>query len=348
MERAENSPTSAAPVPAAIQMLNMTLGAMMAALAICAAAQLGIADLLKSGPRSSDELAVDSKTHPASLYRLLRALATLGVVAENSLSVFALTPLGETLRSDVPQSMRAMAIMACARWRMEPWMQFVPSLQSGEHAFRRVHGKHQYEYLVQHAEDADYFNAAMTSLSQMDVDSVLTVYDFSKVKTVVDVGAGQGAFMAGLMRANPSLQGIVYDRPPVVERTSQYLRKEGFSDRVKVIGGDFRQEVPSGGDLYCIKNVLLDWSDEDTVTLLKNCRRVMSSSSRLLIVEPIVPGPEEPHFSKLLDLEMLIIPGGRARTVPEYKKLLSEAGFTLTRVVPTPAPPSILEATPYL
>lgn len=199
--------------------------------------------------------------------------------------MFALTPLGETLRRDAPDSMWAMAIVACARWRLEAWMEILHSIESGEHAFLKVYGKHQYEYLSHHPEDADHFTAAMTSLSKQDVQAVLAVYDFSNIKTIVDIGGGEGTFLAGLMRAYPSLHGIVFDRPAVAERARLYLAMEGLAERAEAAGGDFLKAVPPGGDLYSIKNVLLDWDNEHTIAILKNCRDAMSTSSRLIIAK---------------------------------------------------------------
>ena len=334
----------AAAVAAPVQMLNMTLGGMMTAHTIFAVARLDIADHLKKGPRSAEELAVSVNAHAPSLYRLLRAAASAGVVTENPFGTFALTPLGETLRSDLPDSMRAMAIVSCARWRLEPWMEIARSIQSGQHGFLKVHEQPQYEYLSQHPEDERDFAAAMTALSKQDVQAVLAVYDFSSCKSVVDIGGGEGIFLAGLLRAYPSMRGIVFDRPEVAERATRFLRTQGLADRGKAVGGDFLDRVPYGGDLYAIKNVLLDWDNDQAIKILNNCKRVMNASSRVIIVEPLIPGPEEPHFSKLLDLEMLIVPGGRARTLLEHKELLAAAGFTLARVVAKPALMTILEA----
>jgi precorrin-6B methylase 2 len=346
MVHAESLPTTTDSGEAAIQILNLTLTAMIVAQAISAAAQLGIADLLKNGPRSAEELARGSKTHAPSLYRLLRALTTAGVVVEQPGRMFALTSLGEALRRDAPDSMWAMAVLSGARWRVGPWLELVESIKSGQHAFQKVHDAHQYEYLSRHPEEAEVFDAAMTSLSRQDARAILAVYDLSNVGRMVDVGGGQGTFLVELMRAHPSLRGIVFDRPPVAERATQYLAQEGLAMRAEVVPGDFLKAVPPGGDLYAIKNVLLDWDDGKTATILKNCRRAMSPRSRLIVVEPIIPGPEEPHFGKLLDLEMLIIPGGRARTVAEFTELLTAVAFRVTRVVPTPGPVSLIEAIP--
>jgi hypothetical protein len=240
--------------------------------------------LLKDGRATSAELARLTGTRQGSLYRLLRAVASAGILVESPTDRFALTPLGQTLRSDLPESMRAIARMA-GRFRAEPWIEIVHSVRTGQTAFQKVHGASLYEYLSSYREEGAVFAAAMTCLSKLDASAVAAAYDFSGIKTAVDVGGGQGTFLAEIIRSKPSIRGIVFDRPAVVEQAKGYLAHGGLSDRITLMPGDFFENVPEGCDLYIVKNVLMDWEDSYVVRILINCRRASKGLGKAIATE---------------------------------------------------------------
>lgn len=312
--------------------------------ALYVAAALGIADLLANGPRSVDGLAAATKTHAPSLYRLLRALASIGIFAEDDERRFLLTPLAEPLRSDVPGSVLSFVRFMCAPMLLEPWGNLLYSVQTGRPAFDHVHGMSLYAYLAQHPDAAAVFHAGMSTMSRHP--AVLDAYDFAGATVVVDVGGGDGTLLAGILRANPALHGILFDRPEIAEAARGHLEREGLTDRCRVVGGSFFESVPEGGDLYILSDVVHNWGDDQVVTILANCRRAMPASGRLLVIQEVLPPGNEPALGKFADLNMLVVPGGRERTADEQRTVLAAAGFGLTRIIPTRDSYSIVEAVP--
>lgn len=328
-----------------VQMVNLTFRAQISFHALWAAAELGLADLLGDGRRGSEELAKATGAHPPSLYRLLRALATVGAVREHDGRTFSLTPLGATLRSG-PGSLRGAVRFYGHPFRMHAWEEFLYSVRTGERAFDRAYGAPPFDWLKDHPEAAEVFNAAMSSITARLVQDLVSSYDFSSIGALVDVGGGHGTLLASILKANPSMRGVLFDLPEVVVGARDTLSADGVADRCTVVGGSFFDSVPSGGDAYIMKSIIHDWDDNASVAILRNCRAAMSPGGRVLLVERIVPGPDEPDYSKLLDLEMLVIPGGKERTGDEYAALLARAGLKLTRVVAIGPGPSVIEAVP--
>jgi SAM-dependent methyltransferase len=309
--------------------------------AIYVAAEIGIADFLAAGPRTADELARETGAHSASLYRMLRALASVDVFRADDDGRFSLTPLGKLLSSDAPGSKRSLARMAGAEI-YRSWGGLMFSVETGSAAFDNVFGKPFFHYMNANPDRWRIYNDAMTEIHDSETIPVLDAYDFSTFRTVVDIGGGNGLALAAILRRHPDIRGVLFDLPSVTERAEKVLEGCVESDRVRFVGGDFFNSVPHSGDAYLLRHVIHDWDDEEAVSILRNCRDAMQPGGRVLVVETVVPPGNEPCFGKWLDLMMLVV-GGRERTKEEYAALFSAAGLRLTRVVPTVHEVSVME-----
>jgi hypothetical protein len=325
------------------QMIQLTSGHVIAQ-ALYVIAELGIADLLATSPRTSAELAQATGAHAPSLHRVLSTLASLGVFMEQDNQTFALTSLGDTLRSDVPESVRAWALVNCGiSWRAYGELLF--SVRTGRPGFERAYGMSVFDYTAKHPDAMASFGKMLVDFAAQEVVAVASAYSLSDVKSVVDVGGGSGNLVAALLEANPCLHGTIFERPSVAETAVQWLHAGGLDQRCDVLEGDFFESVPTGGDVYVLSHVIHDWDEAHCLTLLGNCRRAIGPRGRLLIVETVLPGPNEPSQARLLDLIMLAnTPSGQERTVEEYRDLLASADFHLQRVVRTASPVSVIEA----
>jgi len=314
--------------------------------AIYVAATLGIADLLAHGPQPSSTLAKATGTHAESLTRVLRLLASVGVFTEQDDRCFALTPLGECLRTGVPGSMRSAALLF-AGITQEAWRDLLYSVRTGEPAFHHVFGMDSFSYMAQHPEEAANFDEAMADFTKGIAIAVAATYDFSQFGTIVDVGGGNGMFLEAVLKAHPTLRGVLFDMPHVAERAQQRIEAVGLAERCKAVGGDFFLEVPSGGEAYILKHVIHDWGDARAVTILKNCHRAMGPQGKLLIVEGVYPShidqSDASRGAASNDVNMLVCTGGRQRSEAEFRSLYGAAGFTLTRIVPIQARSSVIE-----
>jgi predicted O-methyltransferase YrrM len=314
---------------------------------LAVAARLDLADLLDGGPRSVDDLAAATDTHAPSLYRVLRALASLGVFAETQPRHFRLTPLARPLRRDAPDSVRDFAVLFGSDWHTRAWSDLLHSVRTGETAFEHAFGEGMFEHLQAHPERFAAFNDAMTALSRLDVDAILQAYDFSDFDTVVDVGGGHGFLLAEILKAHPSAQGVLLDIPEVAAGARATMREAGVADRCQVVEGDFFERIPEGGDVYLLKLIIHDWDDDRARAILRTCRDAMPGDGTLLVANSVIPPGNDPYIGKLVDVEMLVMtPGGRERTEAEFRELFEEAGFALTRTIPTPSYLYLLEATP--
>lgn len=330
------------PMPPEAFLTQLAFGAMMTQ-ALYVAAKLGVADLLAAGPRSVSELAAETGTHERSLYRVLRSLASVGVFAETGAKVFSNTAYSEPLRSGVQGSMRSGVIFMGEEWHWRVWGDMEYSVRTGKPAWGHTHGAEVFDYFAANPRQAEIFNGAMTDMSTAVAPVVVEAYDFSGFRKLVDIAGGHGYLLSQILKATPGLEGILFDVPQVVDGAPALLEREGVADRVERVAGDFFASVPSA-DAYIMKHIIHDWDDERAVTILSNIRRAMEPGAKVLIVETVVPEGGGPHYSKLLDLEMLTSPGGAERTAEEYAALLSRAGLRLTRVTPTRSPFSIIEA----
>jgi orsellinic acid C2-O-methyltransferase len=317
--------------------------------AIYVAARLGLPDLIAGGTQASEQLAAATATHAPSLRRLMRWLASVGVFVEQEDGSFTLTPVGECLRSDVPGSMRAGALLFTGITQ-DAWKDLLYSVQTGEPAFPRVFGTDSFSYFTQHPEEAANFDAAMADFTAFVATAVTAAYDFSELGTIVDVGGGNGTLLAGILRATPALRGVLFDLPHVAERAKTRLEAVGLSDRCAVAAGDFFAEVPPGGDAYLLKHVIHDWDDARALTILRNCRRAMAARGKLLIVEGVYPARIDDSLASRSaasnDVNMLVCTGGRQRSEAEFRSLYGRAGFKLTQIVPTMANSCVIEGVP--
>ena len=312
--------------------------------AIHVAAVLGIADLLAAGPQSSDELAAKTGTNPDALYRLLRALAAVGVFHEDDNASFSLTELGQALRADAPDPVAGWAaFIGDASYRMA-WGDLLNSVTTGENAFRHVHGVDPWTYRLAHPDVSAAFDRAMTDNSRFVAQAAIDAYDFGRFGTIADIGGGRGAFLAAILRKHPHSRGILFDQPHVVAGATQLLEEAGVADRCEVVGGDFFASVPAA-DAYVLKAILHDWEDDRCVDILRACKSAAPEAS-ILIVEFEVGPPNETPEAKFSDLNMLVAPGGRERTAQEYAALLQASGYRLTGFTPSRSFVGVFEGTP--
>jgi O-methyltransferase domain/Dimerisation domain len=314
--------------------------------AVFVIAKLGIPDLLKTGPKTAEELASATSTHAPSLFRLLRAMVSVGVLSSESENSFGLTPLSETLITDAPGSVRWFAVSELGQEHYPAWGNLMHSVKTGGIAFDDFYGTDIWSYFQKNPEDAAVFNNSMSGMTAAVNEGLRSLYDFSRFKTVVDVGGGHGGLITEILQANPRVKGILFDAPQVVDGARERLVAAGFSDRCKTVAGDFFKAVPSGGDAYVMKWIIHDWDDERAIQILKNCRAQMGVDGRLILVDCVVPETPEPHFSKFIDLNMLVMTGGKERTAREFGNLFEAAGFKLLQVIPTEQPTSIIEGQP--
>jgi SAM-dependent methyltransferase len=313
--------------------------------AVGVAARLGVADQLTAGPRSSDDLARAVGAQPQALHRVLRMLASIGIFSQPDPGVFALTPLGETLRSDTPGSLRYFAIAETAFGHWAPWGRLLDSVQTGKPMAREALGGELWEWYGQNEEEAAFFSAAMGNLSALAASELVRVYDCTTARTIADIGGAHGVLLAAALRANPNARGILFDMPHVIATAADALEGQGVADRCELVSGDFFDAVPGGADLHILKQILHDWDDEHAMQLLKNCHRALAPGGNLLLVEMVVPADNQPGMAQAMDLNMLVLLGGRERTEAEYRDLLGDAGFRLERVIATHSPFQVIEAT---
>jgi len=305
------------------------------------ATKLDIADKLANGPKSTADLAKSSGVLEAPLYRALRALASVGIFKEVGDRTFENTPASDVLRTNHPQSLRKMAEFICEPFHFRTYAETLYSLQSGKPAGEKVAGMPLFEYFPKNPELGELFNDAMTNFSASLVPAILEAYDFSGINTIVDVAGGHGMVVRSIVQKYPSMRGILFDMPHVIERAQR-------ADRLELIAGDFFKSVPSGGDAYVMKHIIHDWDDEHATMILKNIKTAMggNANARVLLFESVIKPGNDPDFAKILDIEMMLFPGGKERTDAEYAQLFAAAGFKLSRIVPTKSPLSVIEATP--
>jgi O-methyltransferase domain len=332
-------------IPPHLQLVYLSRGVVVTT-ALSLAAELGVADHLADGPRSSDELARATSTHPRSLYRLLRLLSSVGIFTETQDYRFALTPLGEFLRTGVPGSMRSWLRMTGLGVWLQTFAEALHSIRTGEPVFQRATGMELFDYLAVHPGEGEIFNGAMNDLGRMVSAAVVQAYDFSGISKIIDVGGGHGTLIAAILQSHPQMTGILFDSPHVAESARQPIAAAGLADRCEIVGGDFFISIPPGADAYLLRSIIHDWDHERAIAILRNCREAMEKTSRLLLIEMIIPAGDQLHPGKFSDFVMSTALGGQERTEEEYEKLLHEAGFRLSKVVPTGSSMSIIEGVP--
>jgi hypothetical protein len=328
--------------PSLPDLFQMTTGYWISQ-AIYVAAKLGIADLLKDGPQSYVELAAATGADAASLFRLMRALASVGVFSHVGTDRFALSRLAENLQTDVRGSLRAIVI-TLGEIHYQACGSLLRSVQTGSPAFSHVYGASLFDYLRQNIDAADAFNQGMANVASILAYAVLMAYDFAGISSIVDIGGGQGALLETILQFNPDIGGTVFDTASTIQSAWRRCNNNAWGRRCSYVTGDFFTSVPPGADAYLLCGVIHDWDDSHAVAILRNCRKAMAKTSRVLLVDMIVPEAASASFSKLLDLNMLVMNGGRERTIAEVRALLNAADYKIARIVPTMAPQSVIEA----
>lgn len=331
-------------IPPDAQLLQLATGAFISQ-AVYVAAKLGIADLLSDGPRSVEYLAVATSTHERSLYRVLRSIAGLGVFTENEDGTFANTPMSESLRSDHPRSTRDLTIWINEEEHWRVYGHLMHSVRTGTPAFEKVHGEPIFPYLFKtNVELGEIFNRAMTSISHQSIGPVLDAYDFSEAGVIADIAGGYGHLLGAVLEANKDAKGILFDLDMVLKGAPEMLNKYGVADRVELCEGDFFNSIPVTADIYLLKHIIHDWDDERNGKILGNIRASMPASAKVLIIDAVLSDRNVPDLGKVIDIEMLMLPGGMERTSSEFASLLEASGFRMTRIIPTMGPMSIVEA----
>ena len=330
-------------MPAPAAMMEMIVGTWLSQ-AITVAAELGVADALAAGPMTIDELAEAVGANSDALSRLLRALIGRGIFRRRHDGRYELNSLARTLCSDAEASMAAAAQFYGSREQRDRWTLLADSIRTGRSVVPTLHGKEGFDFFAEDPQHADLFNRTMASISRLTDASVAAGYDFGGYPTIVDVGGGHGLLLATILTATPGVTGVLYDLPDVVSTVSKILGYTRLADRVRIETGSFFDEVPAGGDAYVLKNILHDWPDEKAVQILRNVHAAAGRHATILLVELVIPDHDRDFPGKWADLEMLLNLGARERTAAEYRNLLGQAGFEMTRLVATASPLSLVEA----
>lgn len=332
-------------LPPQAQLIQMAWAHQISSL-IRVAAELKLADHLAEGPKTSEQLAQLTATHAPSLYRFMRTLASLGVFTEDERHLFALTPLGEPLRSGTPGSVRNSVLTMTSDLFCKPMANLLYSVQTGKTGFGQAFGAEIFDWLPHHPEEAAMFSDLMVGFHGPETAAVAAAYDFSGFDTIIDVGGATGNMLTTILGRHSGPRGVVFDLPHNQEGATTLIETRGMSDRIGFVCGSFFETVPSDGDAYLMSHIIHDWSEDQCLTILGNCRKAMKPGSRLLIIEMVLPSGDIPHTGKMTDIIMLTVPGGQERTELEYDQLLRKGGFKLARVVPTESAASIVEAFP--
>jgi hypothetical protein len=330
--------------PPHVGMLQILVGAQVAGAVSCLA-QLGIPDLLESGPKSAEELAKEIGAQSQALYRMMRATACVGVLAEGPDGKFSQTPMSAVLRSAANPSLRALAIMGGREWHGRGWSSLEYCVRTGKQALEQIYGVPTFEFMKQNPEEAQIFNETMTNLSMIDGPAVEGAYDFQGINSIVDVGGGHGRLLLTILEKNPHMKGTLYDLAHVVAGAANGPLKP-VMNRCTVSAGDMFSSVPAGAEAYIMKHIIHDWPDDLCLKILKACRRSVNPGGKLLVVDSVIQPGNDFSSAKFLDLQMLIFPGGHERTEEQFRELFTEAGWQLTRVIPTSVGDSIVEGSP--
>ncbi|HEX8832918.1 MAG TPA: methyltransferase [Abditibacteriaceae bacterium] len=340
-----NEAVNAPQIPPHVQLQQMVMAGWMSK-AISVAAKLGLPDMVAMQPQTVGELAVQTRTHVESLNRVLRALASVGIFEQDESGRYALGAVGQTLRSDVPGSIRGVSILLGDDSHWRAWGELEYSVRTGLPAFDHTFGSDFFTYCAGQPETLKTFQDGMTSLSESIHAAIVQCYDFSGIDTIMDVGGGYGTLLATILKANPHMKGVLFDLPHVVEGAPEVLERWGVADRCEIVGGDFfaHGTLPQGVDACIMSTVIHDWDDERAQKILRNCHDATREGGNVLLGEMVVPDGPEPSPAKFCDLNMLVMtPGGRERTQAEYGALLQSCGYELSRVVPTFSPVSVVE-----
>lgn len=332
-------------VPPHVQLIQMAT-AYWASRMLYVAAKLNLPDHLSDGPKSAEVLAQTTRTHAPSLYRLMRALASLGLLTEDAEHHFALTCLGEALKSGAAGSARASILTLAGDWIWRGFEHFPYSVETGKSGLEKSLGAPIFDWLAKHPDDASLFSETMVGFHGMEPAAVADAYDFRGLQTIVDVGGASGNLLTTILEQQAGPRGVLFDLPHVVRDAPAIIESRGLADRITIQSGSFFDGLPKDADAYLLSHIIHDWAEDRCLTILRNCRNAMKPDGKVLIIEMVLPEGDAPHPGKMLDMMMLLGPGGQERTEAEYRALLNKGGFTLARVVPTQSAVSIVEAVP--
>lgn len=330
---------------AAFALLDLIQGSVITQ-ALYVAAQLNIADILSEGPLAATEIAKRAGADPEAVYRLLRLLSGYSVFAENEDGRFGLTPMASALRDDAPDSMRGIALLMGHPLLSEDWGNLLTSVRTGEPSLPALRGMGAFEFLMANPEYGATFMQGMGSLSAPETDPVVAAYDFSPFRTIVDLGGGRGALLAGILNRASNSTGILFDQPHATVNSADVLKAAGVADRCTIENGSYFEAVPAGGDAYLLKHTLHDFSEPQIRAVLKNVRKAISPGGALFIIEYVLPGGNARHIGNVVDMWLLLLLGAKERTAEQYAELLASEGFRLTSIIPTTSPVSIIQAEP--
>ncbi len=328
-------------LPPETQILTMLMAPFLARL-IHITATLKLSDYLGDGPKTAEEVALRTSTDAPTLYRVLRTLSSMGFFTEDLDHRFSLKPLGEALKSGTPS--HATALMMGGEMVVRSLDHIDHAVRTGETGFGKAFGVSLFNWLANHPTEASLFNQTMVGIHGAEPAAIAAAYDFSSFHMIADVGGSTGNLLATILNRHAGPRGILFDMPHVVRDAPVFLQQLAMADRIRIEAGSFFESVPAGADAYILSHIIHDWSEQQCLTILGNCRRAMSPQGRLLLVEMVLPGGDAPHPGKMLDMVMLMVPGGRERTEAEYAALLEKAGLRLTGVTPTASPVSVVEA----
>jgi hypothetical protein len=333
------------PSQAAAQLLFQLGTGHFVASAMQVVLRLGIPTRIADGALTAAELASATGVQEDALYRVLRALASVGLFDETAPRRFKLTEAGQALRQDVPGGMHDMALWITSPLHFKVYAEMMHSVRTGQPAVEKVTGVPVFEYFPRDPELSEIFNNAMTTFSNQVIPAALEAYDFSGIDLLVDVAGGHGAVLTAILQKYPKMRGVLFDLEHVIAGARPRIDAMGLKDRVQTEAGDFFTTVTPGADAYIMKHIIHDWDDDRAIRILRNIRTAMGSKrGRVILLDSVIPPGNTPDLGKIIDLEMLLMPGGKERTAEEFERLFSQAGFELTQIVPTRSPLSVIEA----
>ena len=347
MSNPSTTTATAAPASSPVEKMIGFIHSFWASRALYVAAKLKLLDHLDgASPKTTEQLAAATGAHPRSLYRLLRALASVEVLREEAPGRFVSTEVGDVLKSDHPNSVRCAVIIGTGDDHYDAWGNLLHAVRTGETAFDAHFKMPIWKFYEQNPDNARTFDQAMLDYTGAIHAALLKAYDFNVFKRIIDIGGGKGGLLAAILKKFDKPRGTVFDQPYVVEGAKATLAADGLADRCDTAGDDFFESVPAGGDCYTMKFILHDWEDAKSIRILKNIRKAITPGGKLLVMDAVLKDGNEPDFSKFMDLNMLVMTGGQERTEQEFSALLEAGGFHLSRVIRTESMICIVEATP--
>ncbi|MBO9690851.1 methyltransferase [Chryseobacterium sp.] len=297
------------------------------------AAELNVADLLASGPKTISRLAEETQSQIMPLYRVMRALSSVGIFEESENKTFVLNDFGAALQTDVPGTAKNF-VLTIMNEHFPTYGDLTYAVQTGKIPFEHIHGKDLWGFYKEFPEIGENFGKGMTGMSGMELTGIIENYDFKAYQKIIDIGGGNGTMMYAILNSSPESSGIIFDEANVIEKTLQLI-PENLKNRCTVATGSFFNEVPKGGDLYTMKWIIHDWSDEECVQILQNCYHAMPKGAKLLILDAVIPDDSlnQPHIAKLLDIVMLACLTGKERSLSEFKTIIERAGLRFNRLI---------------